>query len=79
MFILRNMSAVGIRLTVVIYYIVSYSDLLDCIPQNNKMACEDLTISEHSFLQQNIFEAIANIPSNNKRPDLKSIRSYLVS
>ena len=42
------------------------------------MACVDLTISEQSFLQQNIFEAIAQIRSNNKHPDLMSIHSYLV-
>ena len=42
------------------------------------MACVDLSVSEKSFLQQNIFEAIAQIRSNNKRPDLKSIHSYLV-
>ena len=42
------------------------------------MACAQLTVSEQSFLQQNIFEAITQIRSNNKRPDLKSIHSYLV-
>ena len=30
------------------------------------------------FLQQNVFQASAQIGSNNKRPDLKSIHSYLV-
>ena len=40
-----------------------------------EMACAELTVSEQSFLQQNIFEAIAQIRSNNKRPDLKSIHS----
>ena len=40
-----------------------------------EMACAELTVSEQSFLQQNIFEAIAQIRSDNKRPDLKSIRS----
>ena len=34
--------------------------------------------SEQSFLQQNIFEAIAQNRSNNKLPHLKSIHSYLV-
>ena len=42
------------------------------------MACAQLTVSERSFLQQNIFAAIIQIHSNNKRPDLKSIHSYLV-
>ena len=42
------------------------------------MACAQLSVSEQSFLQQNIFEAITQIRSNNKRPDLKSIHSYLV-
>ena len=42
------------------------------------MACAQLTVSDQSFLQQNIFEAITQIRSNNKRPDLKSIHSYLV-
>ena len=42
------------------------------------MASAELTVSEPSFLQQNIFEAITQIRSNNKRPDLKSIYSYLV-
>ena len=69
----------GIRLTVVIYLIVPFSDLLDCILQKTiEMECAELTISEQSFLQQNIFETIAQICSNNKRPDLKSIHSYLV-
>ena len=45
---------------------------------SSKDTCTELTISEQSFLQQNIFEAIAQIRSNNKRPDLKSIHSYLV-
>ena len=40
-----------------------------------EMVCAELTVSEPSFLQQNIFEAIAQIRSDNKRPDLKSIRS----
>ena len=35
-------------------------------------------MSEKNFLQQNIFQAIAQIRSNNKRLDLKSIYSYLV-
>ena len=43
-----------------------------------KMACAELTVSENIFLQQNIFQAIAQIRSNNKRPDLKGIHSYLV-
>ena len=69
----------GIRLTVVIYLIVSFSDLLDCILQKTiEMECAELTISEQNFLQQNVFETIAQIRSNNKRPDLKSIDSYLV-
>ena len=42
------------------------------------MACAQLTVIEQSFLQQNIFKAITQIGSNNKRPDLKSIPSYLV-
>ena len=42
------------------------------------MVCVDLSISEKSFLQQNMFEAIDQIRSNNKRPDLKSTYSYLV-
>ena len=42
------------------------------------MACAQLSVSEQSFLHQNIFEAITQIRSNNKRPDLKSIDSYLV-
>ena len=42
------------------------------------MECAELTISEQNFLQQNVFETIAQIRSNNKRPDLKSIDSYLV-
>ena len=42
------------------------------------MACAQLSVSEQSFLQQNIFEAITQIRSNNNRPDLKSIHSYLV-
>ena len=42
------------------------------------MACAELTVSENIFLQQNIFQAIAQIRSNNKRPDLKGIHSYLV-
>ena len=42
------------------------------------MSYVELTVSEQSFLQQNIFEGIAQIRSNNKRPDLKSIHSYLV-
>ena len=42
------------------------------------MTCAQLTVSEQSFLQQNIFEAITQIRSNNKRPNLKSIHSYLV-
>ena len=42
------------------------------------MASAELTVSEPSFLQQNIFEAITQIRYNNKRPDLKSIYSYLV-
>ena len=37
------------------------------------MACAQL-----SFAQKNIFEAITQIRSSNKRPDLKSIHSYLV-
>ena len=45
---------------------------------SSKDTCTELTISEQSFLQQNIFEAIAQIRSNNKRPDLKSVHSYLV-
>ena len=39
------------------------------------MACAELTVCEKSFLEQNIFQAIAQIRSNNKRPDLKSIHS----
>ena len=42
------------------------------------MARAQLTVSEQSFLQQSIFEAITQIRSNNKRPDLKSIHNYLV-
>ena len=42
------------------------------------MACAELTVSEKSFLQQNVFQASAQIGSNNKRPDLKSMHSYLV-
>ena len=42
------------------------------------MTCAELTVSEKIFLQQNIFQAIAQIPSNNTRPDLKDIHSYLV-
>ena len=38
----------------------------------------ELTVNEKNFLQQNIFQAIAQIRSNNKRLDLKSIYSYLV-
>ena len=41
------------------------------------MACAELTVSEQSFLQQNIFQTIAQIYSNNQCPDLKSIHSYL--
>ena len=40
--------------------------------------CAQFTVSEQSFLQKNISEAITQIHSNNKRPDLKSIHSYLV-
>ena len=43
----------------------------------DEMACAELTVSEQSFLQQNIFQTIAQIRSNNKCPDLKSIDSYL--
>ena len=42
------------------------------------MAYADLTVSEKIFLQQNIFQAIAQICSNSKRLDLKGIHSYLV-
>ena len=42
------------------------------------MACEELTVREQSFPQQNIFVAIAQILSNNKRPCLESIQSCLV-
>ena len=42
------------------------------------MACAELTVCEKSFLEQNIFQTIAQIRFNNKRPDLKSIHSYLV-
>ena len=42
------------------------------------MACAELAVSEKSVLQQNIFQAIGQIRSNRKRPDLKSINSYLV-
>ena len=42
------------------------------------MACEELTVREQSFPQQNIFVAIAQIRSNNKRPCLESIQSCLV-
>ena len=40
--------------------------------------CAELTLSEPSFLQQNIFGAIGQVRSNNKRTDLKCIHSYLV-
>ena len=42
------------------------------------MACAELRASEQSFLQRNIFKAIAQIRSNNRLPDLKSIHIYLV-
>ena len=42
------------------------------------MGCAQLTVSQQSFSQQNIFEAITQIRSNNRRPDLRSIQSYLV-
>ena len=42
------------------------------------MVCTELTVSEHNFLQKNIFETIAQICFNSKRLDLKSIHSYLV-
>ena len=45
-------------------------------PHRDKIACAVLAASEQpSFLQQNIFQAIAKFFSNNKRPDLKSILS----
>ena len=36
------------------------------------MAYAELTVSEQSFLQHNIFETIAQIRSNNKHPQLPS-------
>ena len=42
------------------------------------MACAELAVSEKSFLQPNIFQAIAQIRSSNKCSDLKSIYSYQV-
>ena len=38
----------------------------------------ELIVNEKNFSQQNIFQAIAQIRSNSKRLDLKSIYSYLV-
>ena len=42
------------------------------------MACAELRASEQSFLQRNIFKDIAQIRSNNKRLELKSIHIYVV-
>lgn len=54
-----------------IFYL--FSDQLRC-----NTACAELTVREQRFLQQNLFEAITQIYSNNKRPDLKSIHSFIV-
>ena len=56
--------------------LIKHRDILQA--HRDKMVSAELTVSEQSFLQQNIFQAIAQIRSNNKRPDLKNINSYLV-
>ena len=56
--------------------LIKHRDILQA--HRDKIASAELTVSEQSFLQQNIFQAIAQIRSNNKRPDLKNINSYLV-
>ena len=42
------------------------------------MKCGSLTLSEQSFLEQHTFKAITRIRSNNTRPDINSIISYLI-
>ena len=42
------------------------------------MKCGSLTLSERSFLEQHTFKAITRIRSNNTRPDINSIISYLI-
>ena len=43
--------------------------------RRDKMVCAELTVSEKCFLEQNIFQATAQIGSNYKRPHLKSTHS----
>ena len=57
--------------------------LTDCLLINYIKSWQDDACRINSkwrgfFLQQNIFEVITQIRSNNKRPDLKNIHSYLV-
>ena len=48
----------------IIFYFVVYSiTYLITFIWHDKMACAELTVNEQSFLQENIFEAIAQIRS----------------
>ena len=76
-FIDRKTQITALKLTIICF------DSFDQFPKHSLiylsiMKCGSLTLSEQSFLEQNTFEAITRIRSNNTRPDINSIINYLI-
>ena len=75
-FIDRKTQITALKLTITCF------DSFDQFPKHSLiyfsiMKCGSLTLSERSFLEHT-FKAITRIRSNNTRPDINSIISYLI-